>query len=227
MADIIIFGASANAELAHYYLSNDSPHRVVAFCVDAQYLPAEPAFHGLPVVAFEEVRSAYDPREHAFIAPLTAASMNRAREDVYRRIKASGYPLISYVSSRATVLTQQIGDNCFILENNTVQPFVSIGNNVVLWSGNHLGHHSRVHDHVFFTSEVTMSGFCEIGAYSFLGVNAALRDGLTLGEGTFLAMGACLTRDTRPWTAYGGNPARSLGKRSTEVEIYRAVDPAR
>jgi sugar O-acyltransferase (sialic acid O-acetyltransferase NeuD family) len=227
MTNIVVFGTSANAELAHYYLSNDSPHKVVGFCVDARYLPAQPTFQGLPVCAFEEVESVFTVHDHAFIAPLTAASMNRVREDVYRRIKAKGYPLISYVSSHATVLTKNIGDNCFILENNTVQPFVTLGNNVVLWSGNHLGHHSRVHDHVFFTSQVTMSGFCEIGAYSFLGVNSALRDGLAIAEGTFVAMGACVTRDTAAWTAYGGNPARSLGKRSTEVEIYHAVDQAR
>lgn len=227
MSDVVIFGASANAELAHYYLEHDSPHRVVGFSVDAAYLPSPATFKQLPVVAFEEVTAAFAVSDHAFLAPLTAASMNRVREDVYRRIKAKGYPLISYVSSHATVLTQTIGENCFILENNTVQPFVSIGDNVVLWSGNHLGHHSRVRDHVFFTSEVTMSGFCDVGAYSFLGVNAALRDGLTLAEGTFVAMGACVTRDTAAWTAYAGNPARSLGKRSTEIEIYHAVDQAR
>ncbi len=33
-----------------------------------------------------------------------------------------------------------------LLEDNTIQPFVSIGN-VTLWSGNHIGHHSTIHDH--------------------------------------------------------------------------------
>ena len=50
--------------------------------------------------------------------------------------KARGYGLISYVSSKATTWPGfACGDNCFILEDNTIQPFATIGNDVVLWSG--------------------------------------------------------------------------------------------
>ena len=60
-------------------------------------------------------------------------------DDAIRR----GYTLISYVSSKATTFPGfTCGDNCFILEDNTIQPFVTIGNNVVMWSGNHIGHHT-------------------------------------------------------------------------------------
>ncbi|WP_245213936.1 hypothetical protein [Rhodoferax sp. AJA081-3] len=67
------------------------------------------------------------------------------------------------------MLGNEIGENCFILEDNTLQPFTKIGNNVILWSGNHIGHHGEIHDHVTFTSHVVMSGHCSIGPYSFLG----------------------------------------------------------
>ena len=53
-----------------------------------------------------------------------------------------------------------MGDNCFIFEDNTVQPFVTLGNNLVLWSGNHIGHHSTLRDHCFISSHVVISGFC-------------------------------------------------------------------
>ena len=76
--------------------------------------------------------------------------MNALRRGVYTRFKQKGYPLISYISSRATYFPgTPIGDNCFVLEDNTIQPFVKIGNNVVLWSGNHIGHHSTIADDVF------------------------------------------------------------------------------
>ena len=52
------------------------------------------------------------------------------------------------------------GDNCFILEDNTVQPFVTIGNNVTLWSGNHIGHDSVIEDDCFISSHVVVSGTC-------------------------------------------------------------------
>ena len=46
-------------------------------------------------------------------------------EAIYREGKERGYSFISYVSSRATRFAgTPIGENCFILEDNTIQPFV-------------------------------------------------------------------------------------------------------
>src|SRR5437016_2885252 len=131
MAKVILFGVQDFASLAHFYLTQDSPHEVVAFSVHREYLPPDRAFEGLPVVPFEDVESAYSPTTHSFFAPLSHRRMNRLREQVYEQIKVKGYSLISYISSRATVwMPELIGENCFILEDNTIQPFTSIGNNV-------------------------------------------------------------------------------------------------
>lgn len=219
MANVVIFGIKDFSELAHYYLERDSVHDVVAFSVNRDYLPAEPLFHGLPVVAFEDVESIYPPDSYAFFAPMSPKNMNRDRETVYQAIKGKGYACISYLSSKATVFDNEIGENCFILEDNTIQPFTRIGNNVVLWSGNHIGHHSVVRDHVTFTSHVVMSGHCDIGSYSFFGVNSTLRDGLRIAEGSFVAMASAVVKDTEAWGAYKGNPAIKLNIPSTKIKL--------
>ncbi|VWC36730.1 transferase [Burkholderia lata] len=219
MANVILFGLQDYAELAHYYLEHDSPHTVAAFCVNRQYLPESGTFKGLPVVALEDVVESHPPGDFSFFAPMSPKRMNREREKIFNELKALDYPLISYVSSRATVCHNTIGENCFILEDNTLQPFTTIGDNVVLWSGNHIGHHGRVGDHVTMTSHVVMSGHCDIGAYSFVGVNATLRDGVTIGEGTFVTMAAAITKSTEPWSVYKGNPAVKLAMASTDLKI--------
>jgi sugar O-acyltransferase (sialic acid O-acetyltransferase NeuD family) len=219
MADVILFGLQDYAELAHYYLEHDSPHRVVAFCVNEDYIPELRTYKGIPIVAFEDVSNTHPPEAFSFFAPMSPRHMNRDREAVYQAIKSKGYPMISYVSSRTTSFGNEIGENCFILEDNTLQPFTSIGNNVVLWSGNHIGHHGRIHDHVTITSHVVMSGHCEIGKYAFLGVNATLRDRISIGEGTFVAMAAAVMKSTEPWSVYKGNPAVKLEMQSTGLKI--------
>jgi sugar O-acyltransferase (sialic acid O-acetyltransferase NeuD family) len=219
VSKIVIFGVKDFAELAHYYLEHDSPHEVVAFSVSHDYLPEGAVFRGLPVVAFEEVQDLYPPCEYMFFAPMSPKNMNRDREGIYYAIKGKGYDCISYVSSKATVLGNEIGENCFILENNTIQPFTKIGNNVVLWSGNHIGHHGIIHDHVTFTSHVVMSGHCDIGSYSFFGVNSTLRNGLRIAEGTFVAMAAAIVLDTEAWGVYKGNPAIKSNVPSTKVKF--------
>lgn len=217
MAKVIIFGVKDFAELAHYYLTNDSQHEVVAFSVNAAYLPKEKVFHELPIVAFEDVEANYPPADFKFFAPMAPNKMNRLREEVYNEIKAKGYELISYISSKATFFNNPIGDNCFILEDNTIQPFTTIGNNVILWSGNHIGHHSTIKDHIMFTSHVVMSGHCTIENYCTLGVNATIRDGITLAEGTFVAMAASIIKDTEPWGMYKGNPGVKSEKSTKDL----------
>ena len=219
MAKVIIFGVQDFAELAHYYLKNDSPHEVVAFSVNTKFIPETAQFKGLPVVPFEDVEKKYPPTSFMFFAPMSPKNMNRDRESVFKLIKQKGYSCVSYVSSKATVFNNLIGENCFILENNTIQPYTTIGDNVVLWSGNHIGHHGVIHDHVTFTSHVVMSGHCVVESYCFFGVNSTLRDGLQIAEGSFIAMASAIFHDTESWSIYKGNPAIKSNVPSTKLKF--------
>src|ERR1044071_92495 len=220
MAKVIIFGVQDFAQLAKFYLQHDSEHEVAAFSVNEAYLPEGNTFEGLPVVAFENVEQTYPPSDFKFFAPMSPSRMNKLRESVYLQIKQKGYEMISYVSSKATVFPgAAIGDNCFILEDNTIQPFTSIGNNVVLWSGNHIGHHGIIKDHVSFTSHVVLSGHCVVESFAFFGVNATIRDGIHIAEGSFIAMAAAVTKHTEPWGVYKGNPAQKGDVLSTDLDF--------
>ena len=53
MSKVIIFGILDTAELAHWYLDNDSEHEVVAFTVHKKYIKGD-QFRGLPLVEFEK-----------------------------------------------------------------------------------------------------------------------------------------------------------------------------
>jgi acetyltransferase-like isoleucine patch superfamily enzyme len=64
-----------------------------------------------------------------------------------------------------------------------------------------------------------MSGHCDIGAYSFFGVNSTLRNGLKIAEGSFVAMAAAVIKDTEAWGVYKGNPAVKLDMPSTKVRM--------
>lgn len=219
MAAVVLFGTSDFASLAHFYLKHDSQHEVVGFTVERDYLPESGKFEGLPVVPFEDLRHHFPPDRHAAFAPMSHYRMNTLRQRIYAALKDAGYELISYVSSRATRFPDtDIGDNCFILEDNTLQPFCRIGSNVVMWSGNHIGHHSTVADHAFITSHVVISGHCTIGRNSFLGVNATLRDGITLGEASYVGMAAAVTRDTPANSVVKGNPGEIMKITSDRLE---------
>ena len=188
---LVVFGSGDIAELAHYYFSNDSEHEVVAFTLDEEYIQSD-TFCGLPVVPFAEVKSAFPPEDHALFIALSYSRLNEVRKEKFLAGKAKGYTLTSYISSRASVLNDgRIGENCFILEDNTIQPFVTIGDNVTLWSGNHVGHHSTIQDHTFIASHVVISGGVVIGEL-FLWGQRDLRDHISVGEKCVIGAGALL-----------------------------------
>lgn len=201
---LVIFGTGDIAQLAHLYFSTDSKYDVAAFAVDAAYL-TQNYFCGLPVISFEEITNFYSPEQYEFFIALSYSRLNAVRKEKYLAAKSLGYRIASYVSSRATVLNDgRIGENCFILEDNTIQPFVTIGNNVTLWSGNHIGHHSVVHDHCFIASHVVVSGGVEIGEQCFIGVNATLRDHIKIGEKCVIGAGALLLANAEAEGVYIG-----------------------
>lgn len=211
MARVVVFGVGQWAELAHFYLTHDSPHDVVGFTVDRAYM-RDTEHNGLPVVAYEDLEQHFPPDEFKMFIPMSFKKMNHVRAEKYQDSVRRGYALISYVSSKATTFPGfECGDNCFILEDNTIQPFVRIGSNVVMWSGNHIGHHSVIGDHVMITSHVVISGCCTIEPFCFFGVNSTVRDETVVAHDTLVGMGATITKDTQEFQIYqvdGTQPAR-------------------
>ena len=146
--------------------------------------------------------------------------MNRLREQKYTTAVDLGYRLLTYVSPQCTYQSQYSpGQNCFIFEDNTVQPFVRIGNNVTLWSGNHIGHHTAIDHHVFVSSHVVISGHCTIESHCFLGVNSTVAHGVTVADGTLLGAGAVLTKDSERNGVYVPPRSIKIDKTSDQVEL--------
>ena len=126
-----------------------------------------------------------------------------------RGSRAKGYRLASYVSSHATVFGNVVsGWNCFILEDNTVQPFVRIGNGVTLWSGNHIGHHAAIGDFVFISSHVVISGGVMVGERTFIGVNSTTNDHISIGARCVIGSGSLITKDLADESVVSAEPAK-------------------
>ena len=195
MAKVIIFGVGQIAEIAHFYLTTDSEHEVVAFTVDEDFLEQD-EFHDLPVVAYENIEQVYSPNEYKLFIPISYKKVNKLRAHKFFDAKSKGYECVSYISSKATYYNTPVGENCFIFENNVIQPFVTIGDNCILWSGNHIGHHTTIENHCFLASHVVVSGSVSIGEYCFVGVNATIRDNIKIGKENVIGAGAIILSDT-------------------------------
>ena len=193
-SNLLIFGTGTLAEIASYYFNADSAYKLIGFVDMPEFAAKQSSLINLPVFSWQKALVEFGKNDVNFFVAIGYQKTNSVRQERYEQIKANGYNCASYISSRASVMTKNIGENCFILENNVLQPFTKIGNNVTMWSGNHLGHHSVVEDHSFITSHVVISGKCKIGRNSFLGVNCCLHDGVEVGEKSIIGAGSIVTK---------------------------------
>lgn len=214
---VVIFGLKDMAQLAKFYFEYDSEYEPVAFAVDKEFRTVD-EFEGLPVYDFETIEDKMSPKEFSMFVPMTQRKMGKLREAKYLAAKQKGYSLATYISSKATYYGTPVGENTFIFEDNTIQPYTKIGNNVCFWSGNHLGHSSVVQDHVFLTSHVVISGHVQVESYSFFGVNSTVRDAVRIAEGSLVAMGAVISKDTQPYGVYFG-PKQSLKEGVNSLDV--------
>ncbi|PHR59447.1 MAG: sugar O-acyltransferase [Arcobacter sp.] len=193
---IIIIGSGETGLIAYEYFQYDSEYEVIAFSVNETYIRSL-KINNLPVVPFEKLEYIYSPDEYEVYVAISSGKLNRNRTKVYNEAKAKGYRCASYISSKAFVWKNvEIGENCFIFEDNTLQPFVKLENNITLWSGNHIGHNTIIKDNCFISSHCVISGFCKIGENSFLGVNCTIENNTTIEKDNFIGAGALIQKNT-------------------------------
>jgi sugar O-acyltransferase (sialic acid O-acetyltransferase NeuD family) len=194
MTEIVIFGAGQLAEVVKAYMDAHSPDRVVGFTVDAAYCGAD-TFHGLPVVAWEQLEERFPPSSVKLLGPVSYQRLNDFRRERHIEGKGRGYAFASFVHPASHVYTTDIGENCLILENNVIQPYVRIGVGVMMWSGNHVGHHAVIGDYCFLASQVGVGGGARLGERCFLAGKVGVESGVEVGDRCFLGTGAIVNRN--------------------------------
>jgi UDP-3-O-[3-hydroxymyristoyl] glucosamine N-acyltransferase len=194
MADIVIFGTGAISEVAKAYIDRHSTDRIVAFTVDREYCSTG-TFLALPVVPWEELEQQFPPNAVKLLGPLTYSHMNELRRDRHVDGKARGYSFTSFVHPGSHVYAAEIGENCLILENNVIQPFVKIGNGVIIWSASHIGHHATIGDYCFISSQVAVGGFAKLGDRCFIGGQVGIESQVELGAACFLDSGVLIKKN--------------------------------
>ena len=210
MASIILFGTGQLARTVSVYLERDSDHDVVGFTVDAAYRQGQNECMGRPVYDWETLEDHFAPQDGLLFGPVSYRNLNRFRKARYLEGKARGYRFLTFVHPGAHVYSDQIGENCLILEQNVIQPFARIGDNVVLWSNNHIGHHAVIGDHCFITSQVGIAGGCTVGECCFFGGQSGVIDNLTVAADSIIGAGATVLTDVGAGDFVQQSPVRTL-----------------
>ena len=190
---VIIYGLGKFAEYVSYAITNDSPYEVIGHCVEKQYMDSREDINGLPIIDFNTIEENYPPNEFELFI---AVGVNKPRHKIFTIAKEKGYTLMSYVSSKAIFWDGQThGENVWVGEASLIQPFVSIGDNCILF-GAFVGHHSKIEDHTLL-SACTTGGNVTVGAFSTLGMNSTVKQNVSIGKNNIIGMGCVIERNTK------------------------------
>ena len=216
MKRIVIFGAKGFAEIAHHYFVHDSGYTVSAFTVDASYIK-DATFKGLPVVAFDEVERQFPPADYDMFVAVGIRGVNMARAKKVAEAEAKGYRLASFVSSRASVNDDLVmRPNTMIMESVWIHPFVEIGCDTIVWSASRIAFHTRIGDHCWIVSPI-FGESVTVGDYSFIGLDATIAPGVSIGKSNIIGAGALIMRDTKDFEVYKGHPSTPARVPSTRM----------
>src|SRR6266568_2829281 len=97
---VVIVDTGEQAVIVVEYLTQDSPHEVIVFSAEREFLGSD-VYCGLPVVPLSELATAYPPAAHRAFVAVSATQLNRVRRRLLDEVKEAGFRCISYVSSKA------------------------------------------------------------------------------------------------------------------------------
>ena len=76
----------------------------------------------------------------------------------------------------------------------------------------HIGHDARIKKNVEIAAGAIIGGFDVIGEGTFIGINACIRNRITMGTGSMIGMGATVVKGVDSKQTVVGNPARPMVK---------------
>ncbi len=121
-----------------------------------------------------------------------------------------------------------VGKNCLILRSTQITDpaYVRLGNNVVLASCSLIGHDASV-GVMQRALGLPLEGVGKIDIRDnvFIGHNAIILPGVTIGPNAIVAAGAVVSKDVPPDAIVGGVPAKIIGSFAARAErLHRALD---
>ena len=196
MRKLVIFGTGKIGDVAFHHFATDSDYKIAAFATDRAFLPEGAHASGLPVVAFEEVEKQFPPAAHDLFIAVGYQQLNRLRAARFQQARAKGYTLATYISSQNKHMArEQVGDNCFVMSGEPLQPHAKTGDNCFVWTNALIGHHSQVSDHCWITSGVVIGGHSRVGEGCFLGLGATVGHEVSIGANCLIGAGALIAKD--------------------------------
>lgn len=198
---VVIFGTNTLSANAFAFYTHEDTYEVIGFTVDEQYI-AETTFLGLPVLPYEKLRELLHGVDFNIFVTVGYSDLNRNRAKIIDRVRQDGYRLCSCISKTLINTGSKIGDNAFIFPGVILDPFVEVGEGVLISSNVYIAHYCTIGDYCYIGGGTVIAGSTAIGRNTTIGCNSTIGHTIKIGEYCFLGDGTVVCKDTEDYSVY-------------------------
>lgn len=175
---------------------------------------------GVPVFTFDECIKRFNPSEYKMFVAIGYTHCNTIREKVYNKVKAAGYKLANYISSKADVWEGTLcGDNIFVGDNSFIGHGCKLNDGCIIYENTTLCHDNEVGRFSFFSAEVAVGGDATIGSHCFLGLNSTIKSDVKVADYNIVGCSSNVIHSTPEKAVLVGNPAVAQVRDVLNVQI--------
>lgn len=107
-----------------------------------------------------------------------------------------------------------VGPNCILYPKVKIGDYTMLANNICIIGGDH--NFKQPELPIIFSGRDVLESTI-IGKDVWIGAYTRIKTGVSIGDGSIIAMGSVVTKDVEPFSVYGGVPAKKIKDRFSSM----------
>jgi UDP-perosamine 4-acetyltransferase len=136
---------------------------------------------------------------------------NSLRKRIYENLKKIGFQVISAIHPTASISrTVLMGEGNVVFSGVVINPYVRLGNNIIVATGSTIDHDTVIKDHSFISAGVTVGAETKIEEEVLLALGSKVISGVTICKGAMIGAGCVITGNICEPGTYVGVPGKRI-----------------
>lgn len=214
---LAVFGASGQGkevrEIADYQNAITNQWEKIIFIDDNK---PEGQFMGLEMMRLDTALRRYEDIEFVI-----AVGEPKTKKKIFERLSSLGCGFGSVISPDSQVSPYcKLGKGLVIKRGAIISADATIGDDTTIQSYACIGHDATIGCHCQISTHVDIGGQTIVGDCVFVGLNAPVRELLTIGDNAIISAGAVVLKDVDANVTVMGNPARVISRNGENGRVF-------
>lgn len=214
---LAVFGASGQGkevrEIADYQNAVTKRWEKIIFIDDNK---PEGTFMGLEMIQLNNALEKYEKIEFVI-----AVGEPKTKKKIYERLLSLNCKFGSVISPDSQVSPYcKLGEGLVIKRGVIISADAVIDDDTTIQSYACIGHDAIIGKHCQISTHVDIGGQTVVGDCVFVGLNAPVRELLTIGDNVIISAGAVVLKDVDANVTVMGNPARVVSRNGEDGRVF-------